>query len=141
MARMTFNAGEEYALKLSALAGDVADEMAKKAIYAGAGVVADEVRKGLTRVLSGESSGELLDSLGVTPVKADEKGGWNAKIGFDGYDENGVPNQLKARVLESGSSRQQKTPFMRPAVNASKKKAIKAMQEVIDAEFQKHMKG
>lgn len=142
MARMTFNAGEDYALKLSALASG-SEQIAKKALYEAAGIVADKVRANLKANLSGsgQSTGALEDSLGITPVSMSRDGVWNVKIGFDGYDAKGVPNQLKARVMESGTSRVRKRPFVRPAVKATEKAAIEAMQKVIDEEIEKTMKG
>lgn len=142
MARITFKAGDEYALKLSALAAG-SEETAKRAVYEGAGVVADKIRANLSANLAGssQSTGSLEASLGITPVTMDRDGFWNAKIGFDGYDEKGVPNQLKARVMESGSSRLKKRPFVRPAVNAVKAAAVEAMQRVIDEDTEKIMKG
>ena len=142
MARMTFKAGEEYALKLSALAAG-SEATAKRAVYQAAGIVADQIRKNLETNLAGsqESTGALAASLGITPVSTDRDGFINAKIGFDGYDEKGVPNQLKARAMESGTSRIKKRPFVRPAVNATKKAAVDEMKKVIDEEIEKTMKG
>ena len=79
----------------------------------------------------------MLASFGVTPIDRDADGNFNAKMGFDGYDSKGVPNQLKARVIESGSSKQQKKPFVRSAVNATKKQAVTRMGEIIDQEIKK----
>jgi len=135
-ARCTFAAGDEFALAISRLATD-SDVIAKKAIYEGAKVIADKIKSNLDGVLSPEASGELVASFGVTPIEKDASGNWNAKIGFDGYGTDGVANQLKARVLESGSSKQQKTPFVRPAVNATKKQAVARMGEVINEEIQR----
>ena len=142
MARMTFKLGEDYALRLSALAAN-SDKTAKMAVHEAAGIVADQIRANLNANLTGsaQSTGALAASLGITPVSLDRDGFWNAKIGFDGYDEKGVPNQLKARVMESGSSKVKKRPFVRPAVNATKKTAVEAMQRVIDEETEKIMKG
>lgn len=142
MAKITFKLGEDYALRLSALA-DRSDETAKKAIYEAAGIVTDEIRANMNANLaeSTQSTGALAESLGITPVARDRDGVWNVKIGFDGYDAKGVPNQIKARVMESGSSKVQKRPFVRPAVNATKKPAVEAMQKVIYEEIEKTMKG
>ena len=159
MARMTFKAGEDYALKLSAI-GAKSEEIATKAIEAGAGVVATEIRKNLTANLNdpqsasehgsaifknpyNKTSGSLLEALGITKVDRDKDGILQAKIGFGdpNYDPKGVPNVLKARVMESGSSTIRKRPFVRPAVNATKKAAVDAMQKVIDEEIEKTMKG
>ena len=63
MARMTFKAGEEYALKLEAV-GARSEEMAIKAIETGAGIVTNEIRKNLTANLndpeSASRNGRLL---------------------------------------------------------------------------------
>ena len=138
MARVTIKAGDDYALKLSKLATG-SENIAKKAIYAAAGIVTDAIKESLLDVLSPHATGELADSLGIAPMDHD-KTGWNTKIGFDGYDSKGVPNQVKARVLESGSSRQKKRPFVRPALKATKKKAEDAMAKIVDEEIKKIMK-
>lgn len=135
MATVSFKGGDEYALKLSRLATG-SEVIAKKAIYQGAKIVADEIKKRIP-----EDTGDLSKSFGVTPIERDSDGNWNARIGFDGYDSKGVPNQLKARAIESGTSRLPKRPFVRPAVNATRKKAIEAMKKVIDEETNKIMGG
>ena len=163
MARMTFKAGEEYAIKLSKLATGQ-EEIAKKAIYAAAGIVADRIKANLNALpeekfrylRDGEKfvgvperqKKDLIDSFGITPITTDNKGNWNAKIGFDGYGSiptkkypNGLPNQLLARAIESGSSVRRKKPFVRPAVNATKKQAQAKMAEIIDKEIEKIMGG
>ena len=97
MAKITFNLGEDYMLRLEKLA-DRSEETIKMAIYEGAGTLTDQIRENLEANLSGseQSTGALEASLGISPVIQDRDGVWNAKIGFDGYDEKGVPNQLKA---------------------------------------------
>ncbi len=136
MARFAFKAGDEYAIKLSRLVTNH-DEIAKKAIYGAVEIVADKIKSNLKGVLSEEATGELVESFGVTPIDKDKQGNWNAKVGFDGYDSKGVPNQLKARVLESGSSKQKKRPFVRPAMNATKKQARAKMEQIIEEEYKK----
>jgi len=116
MARIIFMASEDFVLKLSKFETQF-DETAKKAIQAGADIIADKIKSNLEEVLSEEATGQLVASFGITPIKKDRDGNWNAKVGFDGYDSNGVANQLKARVLESGSKKKRKRPFVRPAVN------------------------
>ena len=134
--------GEDYTLKLLRMER-LSEDIVKKAIDAGADIVANEVRANLNANLAGstQSTGALSKALGITPISQDKNGFWNAKVGFGGYDEKGVPNQLKARVMESGSSKVQKRPFVRPAVIATKKAAQDAMQKVVDEELEKIMKG
>jgi HK97 gp10 family phage protein len=136
MAKMTIMGIDEYAMKLSKL-GEKASEIAKRAVKAGANPVADEIRKELKKNLSGSkySTGDLLNSLGIAPPDVDHQGNTNTKIGFAGYDRNGVPNALKARAMESGTSTQPKRPFVRPAVNRAKKKALEEMGKSIDADL------
>jgi len=117
-------------------------EIGKRAVRRGAGILADQVRANLRKNLAGSeySTGDLEESLGVTPAGVDKNGVINAKVGFDGYDRKGVPNQLKARAMESGTSRQRKRPFIRPAVNKAKQKVEKAMEQTIDEEISKIVK-
>jgi len=136
MAKMSVSGLDEYIDKLSKL-GSKMPEVAKRAVQAGVNPLADEVRKQLEKNLQGSkySTGDLLDSLGVTPVGVDKNGVYNAKVGFSGYDRKGVPNALKARAMESGTSRQPKKPFMRPAVNRAKKRVLEEMGKSIDADL------
>lgn len=141
MARMVIKGLDEYALMLDKL-GREGSEVSKKMVYAGAKVVADEIRGGLQWAIgeSENSTGDLLDSLGITPIDVDNRGNTNTKVGFDGYDSKGTPNQLKARAMESGTSTQPKKPFVRPAINRSKGRAQEAMKKVFDEEIKKVMK-
>lgn len=140
MARMTIRGTDDFELMISKLADP---EIAKEVVWAGAQPVADEIRKGLERNLQGSknSNGDLLDSLGIAPPDIDREGNANTHIGFHGYDRKGVANTLKARIMESGSSKQKKKPFIRPAVNRSKNKAIKAMEMKLDEKISEIKKG
>lgn len=157
MAKMTIKGPEEYMAKLTKL-GKYSVKICEDAVRVGGGIVADEVRSSLKslpedkfRLLRGNEkfSGvpknqkqDLLDSLGITPVTTSRDGVINVKIGFDGYGSfkskkypNGVPNPLLARSIESGSSVRQKTPFIRKAVNRSKKRAIEEMGKSIESDL------
>lgn len=156
MAKIIFRGYAEYGEALEKLeltwAGN--NEILETAAQAGANPVADEIRRRLQilpedeyrrlepgEVFTGLPEGQkldLLDSLGVTPPSRDRKGFVNVKIGFDGYGSfptnaypKGVPNALLARAVESGSSVREKTPFVRPAVNATRKKAVEEMEKSI----------
>lgn len=81
---------------------------------------------------------DLMRGFGLTPIDRDRRGFVHTKAGFDGYGSfpskgypNGLPNALLARAVESGSSVRQKTPFVRPAVNATRKKAEAEMDKTI----------
>lgn len=146
VAKMTIKGLNEYAVVLSKL-GTESNEVGKKAIYAAAKIVADKMKSNLEEVVSSDATGELVKSMGIAPIKEDKQGNLNTKIGFDGYSgkpykgfPKGTPNKLKARALESGTSKQGKTPFVRPAVNKIKKKAQAKMAEVIESEYKRIMK-
>lgn len=114
MARITFKKGDDYALKLSKL-GNRTEEIAKKAIYAGAKVAADAIKINLdmlpTEIFRHLPPGEafdglperqkedLLESFGVTPIKLGTDGYWSAKIGFDGYGSVPTKNILRACLI------------------------------------------
>jgi len=158
MAKMTIRGTDELELKLSKL-GKKSTKIAKDVVMAGAQPVADEIRKGLQglpvdelkQLKTGEKFcvspyGELkdlADSLGIAPPDVDRVGNVNTKVGFDGYGSyptkkypKGVPNKLIARSIESGSSVRQKKPFVRTAVNRSKKKSLDEMQKKCDEEIE-----
>ncbi|MEG2000941.1 MAG: hypothetical protein RR053_06085 [Evtepia sp.] len=157
MATITFKRGDAYAMKLAKCEAR-SEEIAKKAIYAGANVIANQIRANLVdnlrdpmyagkqsgilfKYFNSDLTGDLLDSFGITPIEEDGQGCYNAKIGFDGYDARGIPNRLKARVMESGSSTIRKRPFVAPAVKQTKKRALDAMRQTIDEEISATMKG
>lgn len=165
MAKMTFKAGDEWALKLGKL-GDQADAVAKKAIYPAAGLLADRIKANI-QALPEETfhhlqDGEkfngvpqthkkaLLEGLGISPIDKDRNFDWNARIGFDGYAgdktesetyPSGLPVMMLAASIERGTSVRKATPFVKPAVQKTKKEAIAKMQQVIDEETEKIMKG
>ena len=162
MARMQFKSSDEYAIKLSRLGREM-EGIAKKAIYEGASIVADEIKSNLNSIptekfrhlrngdkfvgVPERHKEDLINSFGITPIERDRQGNWNTKIGFDGYGSiptkrypQGVPNQLLARAIESGSSIRVKTPFVRPAVNRTRKKVQQKMNEVIDKEIEQLMR-
>ena len=169
MARIRFSGLEDYELRLSKLTAKT-EEIAGKAIHAGADIITNAIRANIEALpASNDKAGliayqkkepapltqtakqGLLDSLGITPMQ-DDGGYYNVKIGFDGPDgergyndlrtqkyPKGQPNVLIARSLESGSSIAQKHPFVRPAINASRKQAENAMAKVIDQELENLM--
>lgn len=150
MAKMTIQGIDEYAAKLSKL-GSESKNIAKEAVIAGAIPVEKAMRRNLESNLSGSeySTGSLIRSLGIADADEDKKGIINTKIGFNGYDPDtkptkkyprGTPEAVKARAMESGTSKQKKKPFIRPAVRATKDKSIEAMGEVVDKAIEKIMK-
>lgn len=155
---------EAFAKELGYLAKNQA--LFGKAVYAMADIVADAVREnidglravpdevGLKRwkagkkkiLLESEKKG-LQEGFGISPMQRTD-GYYNVKLGFDGYDSmetneypNGHPIVMIARSLESGTSFMEKQPFVRDAVNRSRKPAIKKCGEIVDQEIKKQMDG
>lgn len=140
MAKMKIEGFDHYIAQIEKL-GKSSLGISKMALYDGAAVVADKIRTKLNAVTNrGYSEGDLSESLGIAGMR-EEDGGVNTIIGFSGYDRDGIPNPLKARVLESGSSKQKKTPFIRPAIKASKAEAEAAIAATFEREIEKIMKG
>ena len=161
MAKITFPGLNDYELMISKLSKGV-DDIAGKAIYAGAGIVADAIKENIKALpivrgygtekdplpggVTAPQKAGLIDGLGISPMQSDA-GFLNVKIGFDGYNSTktdkypqGQPNQLVARGVESGTSWKKKSPFIRPAINASKQRAEDEMARILDEEIKKVMK-
>lgn len=161
MARISFKGAADYAQALKQLEFTAEQgKLLEDAVKAGAKPVADEIRRRLDalptddfrRLDDGEKfTGlpvvnhlDLIDSFGLTPVSRDRSGFVNVKAGFDGYGSKptkaypkGIPNQLLARAVESGSSVRKKTPFVRPAVQATRKEAVDEMDKTVRQELEK----
>lgn len=84
-----------------------------------------------------ESTGDLREPLSVTKPYQSADGNWNIEVGCIGYDRKGVPNPLKAAVLEHGCSNQPAKSWAKPAGRKAKKECIKKMQEALDSEVEK----
>lgn len=133
MATISFPGFEEYRYKLVDCGNRIPGTI-KYATYEAAGMVADAI-KANTPV----DSGALKDSIALTRYRT-EKGFTYTKVVFDGYDEKGTPNALKAGALESGTSKIDKRPFIRPAVNRVKKAAVASMAAALDRKLAQQMK-
>lgn len=124
---------DEYRDKINQL-GLRAEGVCKYAVYPGAAIVIDAV-KANTPV----ETGDLRNSTFLKVFK-NKNGYIYTQIGWDGYDRNGTPNALKANVLESGTSKRQKHPFIRQAVNRVKKAAEFAIATALDEKINEIMK-
>lgn len=168
MARAKFIEDDDFSLMLEKAEAS-SEDIAKAALYAGAKIIADQMKKNLEGILSPKATGALVGAFGITPIKRDMDGNWNAHMGFDGYQEPGhVPFQLIARSFESGavmggrytgnrtkSGKREKwksklepedywrqpTPFAKPAVQATKQQALEAMKRAAERELEKIAEG
>ncbi len=143
--------GVDELTKLLGQLSEAGEAISKMSVYDGAGVVADAIREEVMslptekprRLKDGErmhvivedDKRDMADGLGISTIES--KGGrTRAVIGFAGYTRHktkkyskGVPIQMIARSIESGSSVRAKDPFIRRAVAKSKDEARRAMIE------------
>ena len=142
MAKATIKMPDELLVKLSRL-GAKSDEIAAMALEAGGQVVLDKVKANLESVIGSDtkydsrSTGELVESLGLTPAKIDRNGNFNVKIGFAEPRSDGESNAMIATVLEYGKHGQPPKPFMEPAKTESKTECKKVMKAVLEREVAK----
>jgi hypothetical protein len=136
VAKATFEMPEDFMQKISRLA-DQTDVIVPKVLEAGGKVVLDAVRGGLHSVLSGESTGELERSLGLSPMRLDRNGNPDVKVGFDEPRSDGGSNAKIANVLEHGKHGQPPRPFLKAAKAASHGPATDAMIAKLEEEIAK----
>ena len=152
MAKFQFKGVDELVAKYEKLEGDT-ENVIGRAIYKGANVVMKAcvgAVEGLgvdnhfgtpDNPCTGPSTIQkigLRNALGIAKMRND--GGFrNVKIGFDGYNQvktkrwqQGQPNMMVARAVESGTSWMTKQPFMRKAEQSSRSACEKAMSEEVD---------
>lgn len=162
MARMKIEGLEDFSRALDAL-GAARTGVIKYAMYDGVKIVKEEIERRIDalpvdkarylrdgdmyNVITRTDLNDLKASLGVSRM-AEENGGVRASISFDGYGSiktkkypRGRPMLMIARSIESGSSVRQKVPFVRQAVNASRQRAVAAMEEATHNKISEIMEG
>lgn len=132
MAKIEFKGVNEYAQQLDELGAD-AEGICRYAIYDAAGLVMDAIIDNAP-----VDTGDLRESVELSVMK-NKDGFIYTQVIFEWYDRKGTPNSLKARAIESGTSRMQKRPFIRPAVNRVKKQAEQLIAENLDKKLNEIM--
>ncbi len=115
MAKIEMTGLDDYIKKLSGLGVNI-EGVCKRAVYPAAGIMIEAIK---ANTPSDGAANGLRDSMILTPY-VNEDGYIFTEVEFVGYDDRGHPNPVKARALESGTSKQKKRPFIRPAVNRVK---------------------
>jgi HK97 gp10 family phage protein len=136
MAKCTYKLPEDLLKKLSTL-GSKMDEISEVVLEAGGEVVLDKIKSNLEGSLSGESSGELVSSLGLSGVRIDRNGNSNIKIGFSEPRKDDGSNAMVANVIEYGKHGQPAKPFLKPAKSSSQKQCIEVMTKKLEEEINK----
>ena len=136
MAKCTCKLPEELLKKLSKL-GNRMDEVSEVVLEAGGEIVLDKVKANLEGALSGESTGELASSLGLTKVRIGKDGNPNIKVGFAEPRKDCKSNAMIANIIEYGKSGQPAKPFLKTAKKQAKKPCIDAMTRKLEEEIGK----
>ena len=142
MAKADFKLPDEFLTKLSRLGKDT-DAVAEKVLEAGGEVVLAKIKSNLSSVIGSgtkydtRSTGELAQSLGLSPVKLNREGNHDIKIGFSEPRSDGGSNAKIANILEYGKHGQPAKPFLKPAKTASRQECIDAMTKALDEEVEK----
>ncbi len=134
MAKIEFKGYDEYAKKITRL-GRAGAGIIKYSVYGAAGMIIEAIK---ANTPEGET-GDLRKSAILTNFE-NEKGFIYTSVQFVGYDSNGTPNALKARVLESGRSGKHKHPFIRPAVNKVRQAAEAEIGKNLEKKINEIMK-
>ena len=133
--KMTVTVDDSLTKKLQSMQKGGVYKICKELLYDPAGMLADEIKG---RLREHKDTGDLVNSVTVSKMIA--RGGVvQTAVVFAGYDKKGVPNPIKAAVLESGSSKQKKTPFIRPAVKAVESKIGEKMTQDLNNILAKYM--
>ena len=121
-------------------AAEKTDTAIPKALEAGGKVVFERMQANLrsaigrgTKVKS-RSTGKLLAALGVSPVKVNDGGNYDVKVGFSEGRGN-VSNAMLANILEYGKHSQPAKPFLKQTKSSSQIPCIEAMQSVLKEEL------
>ena len=145
---------EEISKQLEEL-GNAAPKVAARALYEGAGIMADEIRKaaenirtapfkytkGGTRLPSPEEKA-IVTAAGTGIARFSKNGTEvDTSVGYRnaGYAElkgKTKPIPVIVNSINSGTSFMAKQPFVRQAANSGGKKAMDAMRESIERDFE-----
>ena len=142
MAKMTMKLPDELINKITKLS-DRTDEICGKALTEGGKIAESKVRANLQAAIGSNlkeesrSTGELIDSLGLTPVGMDKNGNYDVKVGFKEPRKDGSSNAKIANIIEYGKVGQPPKPFLKPAKTASKKQAFERIKTVFEEEISK----
>ncbi len=146
MATAKFIDDARYEVLLSKMSQKYGD-IIKEGLWAALGVLTPEIRKNLKASIGDKGATELINALGITPVKPNKVGVWSAHIGFDGYQKLGrkgiVAFQLIARGIESGVKtgphKRPAKPFAAPAIADKREEAWMAFKRGVNAKIRELM--
>lgn len=121
--------------------GERTDAICEAALKAGAKIAKAETQNQLEAVIGSgtkypsKATGELERSLGITPVRLDEKGNYDVKIGFAENRSDGNINAKIANIIEYGKTGQPAKPFLKRAKNKSKAETMAVIAATLESEM------
>lgn len=139
MAKVKIEFPDDVVKKLAKL-GSKTDEILEKTLKAGAAVVKPVFQSNLAGAIGrntkrkSKSTGELVGSLGISPVKSAADGSVDIKVGFAEPRPDGKRNAMIAGILEHGRSNQPARPFLSAIKSAVKAPATQAMVDAFNKE-------
>ena len=139
MARVTIKMPTVFMDQLEK-AAEKTDSAIPKALEAGGKVVFEKMQANLRSAIGrntknkSRSTGKLLSALGVSPVKVNDGGVYDVKVGFD-ENRGNVSNAMLANLLEYGKHGQPPKPFLKQTKSSSRSPCIEAMQSVLKEEL------
>lgn len=138
MAKVTIKMPTQFMDQL-VKAAEKTDAAIPKALEAGGKVVFDTMKANLSSAIGRDtkypsrSTGKLLAALGVSPVKLNDEGNYDVKVGFS--EDREVNNAKLANILEYGKHGQPPKPILKPTRRSSRKPCIEAMQTALKEEL------
>ena len=138
MGRFSFKMPTEFMDQLTKAAEKTGTAI-PKALEAGGKVVFDTMKANLRSAIGRDtkypsrSTGKLLAALGVSPVKLNDEGNYDVKVGFS--EDREVSNAKLANILEYGKHGQPPKPILKPTRRSSRKPCIEAMQAALKEEL------
>ncbi len=138
MGRITIKMPTEFMDQL-AKAAEKTDAAIPKALEAGGKVVFETMKANLRSAIGRDtkypsrSTGKLLAALGVSPVKLNDEGNYDVKVGFS--EDREVSNAKLANILEYGKHGQPPKPILKPTRRSSRRSCIEAMQAALKEEL------
>ena len=139
MAKLTIKMPTDLMDQL-AKAAEKTDSAIPKALEAGGKVVFEKMQANLRSSIGrgtkykSRSTGKLLAALGVSPVKVNDGGNYDVKVGF-AEGRGIVSNAMLANLLEYGKHGQSPKPFLKQTKSSSRNPCIEAMQSVLKEEL------
>lgn len=139
MAKVTIYPGKAFLRKIEQMSGNI-DHAIPKALEAGGKAVYSVMKGNLDRVVGkgtkykSRSTGKLSGALGVSPVKVNDSGNYDVKVGFSEGRGN-VSNAMLANIIEYGKHGQPAKPFLAPTKSKARTPCLDAMEKALREEL------